>query len=157
MPKTRKESLVFTALMVFFMVFCMTVYTISLGSGGLRYGVFAAAIKEMWAEYAVVFLLIYFVISKAALAVAFRIAPPQMGNPMFTTLAVQCCTVMMIVPAVTLFATFFHNGFSGQWFVQWVTLIVQCFPMALVLQIFAVGPLVRKIFRTIFRGENAEN
>ena len=40
MPKTKFQSIIFTGLMVFVMVYCMTVYTISLQSGALNYYVF---------------------------------------------------------------------------------------------------------------------
>lgn len=36
MPKTKLQSLVFTALMVFCMVYCMTVYNIAWQMGTLR-------------------------------------------------------------------------------------------------------------------------
>ena len=60
MPKTKFQSAVFTAIMVFCMVFCMTCYTISMNMGRLSYLVFGLAIKEMWVEYVVVYVLIYF-------------------------------------------------------------------------------------------------
>lgn len=66
MPKTKFQSIVFTAIMVFCMVFCMTVYTISMKFGGLSYKVFALAIQEMWVEYVVVFVLIFFMITRLA-------------------------------------------------------------------------------------------
>lgn len=107
MPKTKFQKIVFTAMMVFCMVYCMTVYTIALNFGGLSYQVFA--------------------------------------------LAIQCFTVCLIVPGITLFATFYHQGFSADWFPQWVQLAAQCFPAALCLQVFFVGPFVRLVFRTIFK------
>lgn len=55
MPKTKFQSIVFTATMVFCMVFCMTVYTIAMKFGGLSYTVFGLAIREMWMEYVIVF------------------------------------------------------------------------------------------------------
>lgn len=133
MPKTKFQSIVFTALMVFSMVYCMTVYTVALKFGGLGYQVFSLAIKEMWLEYIVVFCLIFLV------------------------LAIQCFTVCQIVPVITLFATLEHNGISSQWFCQWIQLAVICFPMALCLQVFFVGPLVRLIFRTIFKNQLNNN
>ena len=51
---------------------------------------------------------------------------------------------------ISLFTTFFHHGFTSSWFVQWVTLICQCFPMALCTQLFLAGPLVRFVFRHLF-------
>ena len=151
MPKTKFQSIIFTAMMVFFMVYCMTVYTIALKFGNLSYQVFALAIQEMWVEYVIVFLLIFFVITKLAQRLAFRIITPGVDKPIFLVLAIQCFTVCLIVPSITLFATFLHNGFTADWFPQWIMLAARCFPAALCLQIFFVGPLVRLIFRTIFK------
>lgn len=155
MPKTKFQSAVFTAIMVFCMVYCMTVYTVSLNAGGLSYGVLAAAIKEMWIEYVVVYLLIFFVITRLAQKLAFRIVTPGVDKPIFVILSIQCFTVCLIVPCITLFATFLHNGFTSVWFTQWIELAVKCFPAALCLQIFFIGPLVRLIFRTIFKKQLA--
>ncbi len=155
MPKTKFQSVVFTAIMVFCMVYCMTVYTISLGFGGLSGQVFALAIREMWVEYVVVFALIFFVITNNARRLAFRIVTPGKDNPIFIVLAIQCFTVCQIVPVITLFAAFFHGGFTADWFPRWIQLAALCFPAALCLQIFFVGPLVRLIFRTLFRRQLA--
>lgn len=151
MPKTKFQSVVFTAMMVFCMVFCMTCYTIALKFGELSYQVFYLAIKEMWVEYVIVFLLIFFAITKVAQKLAFQILAPGIDKPIFVILAIQCFTVSLIVPTITLFATLFHNGFTSEWLVQWIQLAFLCFPVALCLQIFFVGPFVRLIFRSIFR------
>ncbi|MCH4035435.1 MAG: DUF2798 domain-containing protein [Lachnospiraceae bacterium] len=50
-----------------------------------------------------------------------------------------------------LFSVLLHNGAGAGWFVLWITTAVRCFPVALLLQIFLVGPLVRAIFRLLFR------
>ncbi len=150
MPKTKLQSFIFTLLMVFCMVYCMTAYTIDLKFGGLQYEVLALALKEMWLEYIVVFCLIFFVITKTAQRLAFRIIRPGSLPAIFTILSIQCFTVCQIVPGITLFATFVHNGVSADWFCQWIQLAVTCFPMALCAQVFFIGPLVRWIFRRIF-------
>lgn len=150
MPKTKFQSIIFTLIMVFCMVFCMTCYTIALKMGGLMPQVLLLAIKEMWLEYVIVFCLIFFVITKAAQKLAFRIVTPGTDKPIFIILAIQCFTVCLIVPTITLIATFLHNGAHG-WFTNWIQLAFLCFPVALCLQIFFIGPLVRLIFRTIFK------
>lgn len=150
MPKTKFQSVIFTAMMVFVMVYIMIVYTISLKTGALSYQVFCMAIKEMWLEYLVVFCLIFFVITNTAKKLAFRIIEPGSIQPIFMILAIQCFTVCQIVPAITLFATLVHNGITANWFCQWIQLAVTCFPMALCIQVFFAGPLVRLIFRSIF-------
>lgn len=139
------------------MVYCMTVYTVALKFGWLSYQVFSLAIKEMWLEYIVVFCLIFFLITNTAknwhLESLIQLIPSQY----FLVLAIQCFTVCQIVPVITLFATLEHNGISSQWFCQWIQLAVICFPMALCLQVFFVGPLVRLIFRTIFKNQLNNN
>ena len=104
----------------------------------------------MWLEYVVVFCLIYFVITNTAKKLAFRVIDPAKSQPIFLVLAIQCFTVCQIVPAITLFATVVHNGISAEWFAQWIQLAVTCFPMALCVQVFFVGPFVRLVFRRIF-------
>lgn len=151
MPKTKFQSFVFTAIMVFCMVYCMTVYTIAINMEGLSYKVFALAIQEMWVEYFVVYVLIFFLITKSAQKLACNIITPGVDKPIFMILAIQCFTVCLIVPAITLFATFYHNGMTTQWFVQWRQLVCRCFPMALCLQVFLVGPFVRHVFKIIFQ------
>ena len=153
MPKTKFQSVIFTALMAFCMVYCMTVYTIALNYGALSYQVFSMAMKEMWLEYIVVFCLIFFLITNTAKRLAFRIINPECTQSIYIILVIQCLTVCQIVPVITLFATLIHNGISVDWFCQWIQLAVICFPMALCLQIFFVGPLVRLIFRNIFKNQ----
>lgn len=150
MPKTKFESVVFTLIMVFCMVFCMTCYTIALKMGALTPLVFSLAIREMWLEYVVVFCLIFFIITKTAQKLAFRIVTPGVDKPILMILTIQSFTVCLIVPVITLFATFVHNGLDN-WFGGWIQLAFLCFPAALCLQVFFVGPLVRLIFRSIFR------
>lgn len=156
MPKTRFQSIFFTALMVFCMVYCMTVYTIALEFSALSYQVFFLAIKEMWLEYVVVFCLIFFVITNTSKKLAVKIISPESLPPIFMILTIQSFTVCQIVPLITLFATLVHNGISVDWFCQWLQLAVICFPMALCTQIFFVGPFVRCVFRNIFKKQLAD-
>lgn len=151
MPETKFQSVIFTLMMVFCMVYCMTVYTVALGQGGLTASVFQTAIREMWLEYVIVFLLIFFLITRNAVKFAGQVIDPQKNSPILFTIAVQSFTVMMIVPAITLCATFLHGGMTGSWFTQWLTTAALCFPAAYFLQVFFVGPLVRFLFRTLFR------
>ena len=156
MPRTKFQSFIFSLFMVFFMVFIMTCFTLAQKTGGFSYEVFPLAIKEMWLEYVIVFVLIYFVISRLAPKLTFRIFKPGQTNPIFITLSIQCATVCMIVPVITLIVTFIHQGFTSEWFIQWLSTFLYCFPRALCAQIFYAGPLVRVIFRAIFRKQLAE-
>ena len=149
MPKTTAQRIIFTILLVFGMVFCMTVYTIALQDGALELHTFSLAIQEMWVEYVVVFLLIFFVVSRIAPKLAFRMLDPKQNPPILITVCIQSITVLFTVPVITLFATFFHHGLTN-WFPQWITTAAQCFPAAYILQIFFIGPLVRWVFGRLF-------
>lgn len=151
MPKTRKQSLFFTALMVFCMVYCMTTYTIAMKMGAMSHHVLLLALQEMWLEYIVVFCAIFFVISPNAQKLTFKTIDPSKAKPLSIILTIQCFTVCQIVPVITLFATLVHNGISINWFNQWIQLILMCFPFALFMQIFIIGPFVRFIFRSVVK------
>lgn len=150
MPQTKFQGVIFSLMMVFCMVFCMTFYTIALSSGSLSPDIFPLALKEMWPEYAIVFVLVFFFISKLAQRLAFRIFNPKEDKKVFVMLAIQSFTVVLAVPSITLIATFIHGGFTSDWFCKWITTAVLCFPMAFFPQIFFAGPLVRFLFRLIF-------
>ena len=100
-----------------------------------------------------VFCLVFFLITGSALRLSHKVS--ENTFPAFAMLSTQFFTVCLVVPAITLFATFFHHGFSSEWFVQWVALAVKCFPMALCLQVALVGPFVRFCFRLIFKKNSA--
>lgn len=106
MPKTKFQSIIFTAMIVFCMVYCMTVYTIAMKFGGLDYSVFALVIREMWVEYAIVFLLIFFVITRLAQKLAFRIITPGVDKPIFLVLSVDTACIP-VLPGGTLPAGIF--------------------------------------------------
>ncbi|MGN1023576.1 MAG: DUF2798 domain-containing protein [Lachnospiraceae bacterium] len=151
MPKTKFEKFIFTLLMVFCMVYLMTLYSESAQAGGLTLERFPAALRGMWAEYLFVFLLVFFVVSSVAMRLAFSFVTPGKDSPILVTLSIQCMSVCCVVPLVTLFSVLYHNGAVAGWFVLWITTAAKCFPVALLLQIFFVGPLVRAIFRLLFR------
>ena len=155
MPSTKFQNVVFTAIMAFFMVFAMTAYSIAVQSGGLTYGILLAALKEMWTEYVIVFLLVYFLMSKLAVKIAFRFLDPHTDKPMLITVSIQCCMVMLMVPVMTLIVNFIHNGFTADWLPNWLTQWAVCLSMAFFWQILYAGPVVRLIFRTIFRNQLA--
>ena len=55
MPRTKFQGTIFTLMMVFAMVLVMTIYNISMETGGLQYSTFRLAIVEMWPVYVFAF------------------------------------------------------------------------------------------------------
>ena len=150
MPQTKFQDSVFTVIMVILMVYCMTLYNNALAFG-FTYHCFKQALVEMWPEVIAAFLMVRLA------------ANPLVGKLMHTVIDVNTakkttiaivragCTAFFMCPCMTLFVTIFHNGFSSDLLLLWLPKIVMNFPFALFLQIFYLGPLVRLLFRTIFR------
>ena len=64
-------------------------------------------------------------------------------------------TVSMMAPMMTLYVSVYHMGLCPELLGHWLMKLVQNFPFALCAQVFYVGPLVRLIFRTIFKKQLA--
>ena len=72
MPKTKLESIVFTAITAWMMVYLMTLYNIVLASGTFVNATFLTALKTMWVEFILIFLCAYFLSSHVAKHFAFQ-------------------------------------------------------------------------------------
>ena len=59
----------------------------------------------------------------------------------------------MMAPMMTLYVSIYHMGITPGLLDHWLTKLVQNFPFALCAQVFYVGPLVRLIFRTLFKNQ----
>lgn len=153
MPKTKFEEIIFTLIMVFPMVYIMTVYNIAIATGGLQYETFVQAILAMWPIYLIAFIAEKLIVGKLAKKLAFRIVSPT-DKPIFIILAISSFTVCIMAPLMSLAATILHNGLTIEVPILWLTALIKNFPMALFLQIFYVGPLVRLVYRTIFKPQD---
>lgn len=150
MPKSKFQEVVFTGMMVAVMVYAMICYNISWSIGGMTNQVFLMALNELIIMGPVAFVLEMFAFEKPARFLAFRIARPD-DRPIFIILAISSATVCLMCPAMSFVATLLflhpHNDFIA----IWIQTTVKNFPMALLWQIFFAGPLVRLIFRTMFK------
>ena len=73
MPRTRGESIFFTAITAWMMVYVMTVYNTVLATGSFTNTTFLIALKGMWIEYIIIGLLAYFVSGHLSKMCAFRV------------------------------------------------------------------------------------
>ena len=71
MPRTRGESIFFTAITAWMMVYVMTLYNTVLATGSFTNTTFLIALKGMWVEYIIIGLLAYFVSGHLAKMCAF--------------------------------------------------------------------------------------
>lgn len=155
MPKTKFQNVIFTLMMAFVMVYGMICYNMSLAMGGLSNKVFLLAFGEMRYMWPIAVVLEFFVVEKLSHMLAFRFVGPD-DKPIMILLAICSMIVCLMCPIMSLFATLFFKHAGSEFVAVWIQTTVMNFPMALCWQIFFAGPLVRLIFRTLFKKQLAE-
>lgn len=154
MPKTKMQNIVFTLITAFFMVYLMTVYNIAIiSSNGLSNETFIVAFKSFYIEYPVAVLVAFFIGTPLAKRLAFRVVDPKKDNSFFIILFIQVFTVCIMVSLMSMFILFTKYSIDSNFVCTYITMVCKNFVMALPLQIFIVGPIVRNLFRLMFKGQ----
>lgn len=149
MPKTRFESIIFTAITAWIMVYIMTLYNTVLAMGEFTNAIFLAVLKGMWMEYIIIFLCAYFISGHVAKYFAFRIVQPN-DRPIAIIFAIQIFTVVSQVALASILGVYHGYGFTSQFMPDYLTTFCKNFVMALPVQLFIAGPIARFLFRSIF-------
>lgn len=153
MPKTKFQDIVLTAIMATIMVYGMIVYNVALNTGSVTVATFFAAFHELYIMAPIAFVLEFFIVGKMARKLTFTVLGPK-DNAHFITYGISICICCIMCPTMSLIATFlFKTPSFGTWIQTWA----MNFPMAICYQMFYCGPLVRLIFRAIFRKQLKEN
>lgn len=153
MPKTKFESVIFTAITAWLMVYIMTLYNTVLVSGTFMNATFLTALKEMWLEFVIIFLCAYFISSHVAKHFAFRVVKPG-DRPIFMILAIQTFTVISQVALASILGVWHGYGFTSQFVPNYLSVYCRNFIIALPVQLLLVGPIARALFRLMFRRVN---
>lgn len=148
MPKNKFQDAVFTLIMATVMVYGMIVYNVALNMGGVSGQTFLIALNEIPIMVPIAFVLEFFVVGKIARRLAFSVMRPD-DRPQFITYAISICICCIMCPIMSLIATLLFKETKS--FAVWIQTWAMNFPMAMLYQLFYCGPLVRLIFRTIFR------
>lgn len=151
MPKNKFQEVVFTVIMVFFMVYAMICYNISLNIGGMKNEVFLSAFHELVIMGPIAFILDFLIVGKIAKAKAFKMVNIEKDNPFHLVLAISFVSVIFMCPLMSLAATILFKNAGSEIIAVWLETTVKNFPMALCWQIFFAGPIVRAVFGAIFR------
>lgn len=149
MPRTKFQEFIFTIFMATCMVCVMSLYNAALKMGELTYETFPRAFENFIIELPIAFVIAFFFGSKFARTLAFKVVTPD-DRPILKTLAISTFTVCTMVPIMSAYAVLKNNGPTYDFPLLWITAVCRNFIMAFPIQIFIAGPLVRKIFRTIF-------
>ena len=159
MPKNKFQEVIFTIIMVFFMVYAMICYNISLNIGGMSNEVFLSAFHELVIMGPIAFILDFFIVSKLAFKLAFGCAMRMVDfkncHPFSKILAISVASVAFMCPLMSLAATILFKNAGSQFVAVWLQTTAMNFPMAFFWQLIYAGPIVRFIFRHIFRENEA--
>ena len=142
MPKTKFQDFIFTIIMVIVMVYAMVCYNIAFDKGGMSSDIFLLALHELPIMGAVGFVLEFFAVGKLSQKVTFKHFDPKNTNPFVITVMISSVTVAFMCPHIV---------------PNFLQICVRNFPMALFWQLFYAGPLVRFIFRLIFKKQLKED
>ena len=152
MPKTKFQDFIYTIIMVIVMVYAMVCYNVSINIGGMSNKIFLIALKELPTMVPIAFILEFFIVGKLSKKITFKLLDPKKDNQVLITILISSIIVAIMCPLMSFIGSllFNYNGISNliaNYFQAWVI----SFPMALFFQLFYAGPLVRCIFKKIFR------
>lgn len=154
MPKTKLEELVYGLLMTLFMVLAMELYNTGLRMGGLTNAGILAALPETLIIFPICFVMGFCFVDRFAPRIAFRLVDPAVDRPVFVIVARASITVAFMCPIMSFWATVIFKRPGWEFVPCWLQTVICNFPMAFFWQIFFCGPLVRFLFRLLFRRSN---
>ena len=169
MPTNRLQKIVFGILMSLTMAFGMEIYNVAMQQGcaampgglsSMTNAVFAQALPETAYMWLFVFFFSNLFGNGLGRKLAGSIIRPGQDNPFFIVLMISGCTVLVMCPTMSLVAAILFNVLLGgaplcQLPAIWVGTLLKNFPMALLWNLFAAGPVTRLVFRTLFRRQLA--
>lgn len=155
MPRNPFQEVVYGLFMSFFMVMAMELYNTGLRLGELTAAGFFHVLGELWFMLPICFCTSFFGADRIVPRFAYQIAVPGRDHPLLVTVTRACMTVCVMCPVMSLWATLLFKHPGAQLVGVWLKTLVCNFPMALCWQVFFCGPLVRLLFRTLFRRQLA--
>ncbi len=172
MPKNKAQGIIFGILMSITMAYGMEVYnvawkmgipTMAGGFSNMTNDVFLAALIEAAYMWLFVFLFSNLWGNRLGAGLAARLVDPKKDNPFFCTIIRSFCTVLVMCPTMSLVASILFNIILGgmpvvELLAIWVGTLIKNFPMALLWNLFAAGPVSRLVFAKLFShvGEKKE-
>lgn len=177
MPKNQFQRMVFAFLTVLVTVHAYVFYSFYVVNGNIlmsingENGVIAAINKQggvymlgrympIWSVVLIEFVLAYcleiLVGSPSSFKLACKVFDPRETHPVLFESAVICATVGIMCPAMSLIAAFLYYPYYAGFDVitllaNWLKLVCFNFPFAFFTQLFFIQPLIRTVFKLLFR------
>ena len=153
MPQNKRESFIYSVMMCFTMVLWMSIYNVTLHMGVLNFDTICAAWLGFPIAYVFAFCCDWFLVSGIAKGFAFGLVVKPDSSVMRKVICISSCMVVPMVIIMSMYGALEGCVKSGNWsllFIIWLTNIPKNFIMALPFQLLIAGPLVRKVFRSLF-------
>lgn len=150
MPKATIESIIFTAITAWIMVYIMTLYNTVLATSSFSNYTFLIALKGMWIEFIIIFLCAYFISSKVAKHFAFKVVNGK-DRQIVIIIMIQIFTVVSQVALASILGVYHGYGFTSNFIPDYLITYCKNFIMAFPVQLFIAGPIARKLFGLMYK------
>lgn len=148
MPINKKEHLVYTFLMVFFMAIVMTTYNIVLHDGFSF-----QSIRKAWLIFPITFVVAFvcewFIVGRIAMKLAHKYIQEN-DSLVKRILLTAFFFVTGMVTLMSLFGALAFSDFNQDWTQNWLKSMPVNFMMAYPLQVIIAGPFIGFVFRKLF-------
>ncbi len=96
--------------------------------------------------------------SPCSFKLACRVFDPRTSHPMHFESAIICATVGLMCPAMSFLAAWFYYPYYAGFHLitllaNWLKLVCLNFPFAFFTQLFFIQPLIRTVFKCLFRNQ----
>lgn len=129
---------------------------ISLNGGVMMFGKMFPIWAVVLIEFCLAYLLEMVMGSPCSFKLACKVFDPRTTHPVLFETAIICATVGLMCPAMSFLAAItyypYYMGFSFITLIaNWLKLMCYNFPFAFFTQLFFIQPLIRTVFKTLFR------
>lgn len=130
-------------------------------NGVYMFGTYLPIWAVVLTEFCFAYLLEVCMGSPCSFALAKRVFDPKTTNPVLFETTIICATVGIMCPAMSFIAAWlyypYYAGFNiVTLFANWLKLVCFNFPFAFFTQLFFIQPLIRTVFKTLFRKDIAK-
>lgn len=129
---------------------------IRIQGGVMMCGSFVPIWTVVLVEFCLAYLLEILIGSPCSFKLACQVFDPCKVHPVLFETAIICATVGIMCPAMSFIAAFLYYPYAGGFHIatllaNWLKLVCFNFPFAFFTQLFFIQPLVRTVFKLIFR------
>ncbi len=163
----KSEKLIYALITVIITVPCFVFYCLSIENGGILNVDIKFALMLIPIEFILAYLCEIFIGGPLSERIALNAVNPKENKPFMVEIAIICATVCIMCPLMSFLATILYKGimpsmiFNDTTFTlinffkcfipNFLQTVVLNFPFALLSQLFFIQPLVRRIFRFIYK------